>query len=109
MERMERPGDSHPLSLCKNMENKWVVHKVHVIPGSKLNQIAGYMDNGSLKIKLKAKPLEGKANKELVKFLSEILDIKTSEIEIDMGFTSKNKIIRIWNVEKSRILQKLSE
>jgi len=91
------------------MEKKWVVHKVHVIPGSKLNQIVGYMDDGSLKIKLKAKPIEGKANKELVRFLSEILDIKTSEIEIDMGFTSKNKVVRIWNMEKSKILQKISE
>lgn len=86
-----------------------MVHKVHVIPGSKLNQIVGYMDDGSLKIKLKAKPIEGKANKELVRFLSEILDIKTSEIEIDMGFTSKNKVVRIWNMEKSKILQKISE
>lgn len=90
------------------MENKWVLHKVHVIPGSKLNQIVGYMDDGSLKIKLKAKPIEGKANKELVKYLSEILKIKTSEIEIDSGFNSRNKIVRIWNVEKPGILQKIS-
>ena len=85
-----------------------MLHKVHVIPGSKLNQIVGYMDDGSLKIKLKAKPIEGKANKELVKYLSEILKIKTSEIEIDSGFNSRNKIVRIWNVEKPGILQKIS-
>jgi len=89
------------------MENKWVLHKVHVIPGSKSNQIVGYMDDGSLKIKLKAKPVEGKANKELIKYLAEILEIKDSEIEIDSGFTSRNKLVRIWNVEKSGILQKL--
>ena len=83
-------------------------HKVHVIPGSKLNQIVGYMDDGSLKIKLKAKPVEGKANKELIKYLSEVLEIKTSEIEIDSGLNSRNKKISIWNVEKSWILQKMS-
>ena len=90
------------------MDNKWVLHKVHVIPGSKLNQMVGYMDDGSLKIKLKAKPIEGKANKELVKYLSDVLEIKVSEIEIDSGFNSRNKIVRIWNVEKPGILQKIS-
>lgn len=90
------------------MENKWVLHKVHVIPGSKINQIVGYMDDGSLKIKLKAKPVEGKANKGLINYLSQVLEIKASEIEIDFGFNSRNKIVRIWNVEKSGILQKIS-
>ena len=80
-----------------------------MIPGSKLNQMVGFMDDGSLKIKLKAKPIEGKANRELVRYIAEILEIKTSEIEIESGYTTKNKVIRIWNVEKSRILQKLSE
>ena len=85
-----------------------MLHKVHVIPASKINQIVGYMDDGSLKIKLKAKPIEGKANKELIKYLSEVLEIKASEIEIDSGFNSRNKLVRIWNVEKSGILQKIS-
>ena len=91
------------------MENKWVLHKIHVIPGSRLNQIVGYMDDGSLKIKLKAKPVEGKANKELVKYLSEVLEIKASEIELESGFTSRNKNVRIWNVDKDIILKRIQE
>ncbi len=86
-----------------------MLHKIHVIPGSKKNQLVGYMEDGYLKIKLKAKPIEGKANKELVKYLSEVLNIKPSEILIDKGLTSRNKVVLIWNVEKSNILKKLSE
>ncbi len=89
------------------MDNKWVSHKVHVIPGSRLNQIVGYMDDGSLKIKLKAKPIEGRANKELIKYISEFLEIKTSDVEIDTGLNSRNKVIRIWNVDKPGILKKI--
>jgi uncharacterized protein (TIGR00251 family) len=55
------------------MERKFIALNIHVIPGSKLNQIAGFMDNGSLKIKIKAKPIEGKANKELIKVLADFL------------------------------------
>jgi uncharacterized protein (TIGR00251 family) len=83
------------------------MHQIHLIPGSRQNQIVGYMDDGSLKIKIKAKPVEGKANNELIKYLSEILEIKKSDIEIDSGFTSRNKIVRIWNVEKTKIEQKI--
>jgi len=90
------------------MENNWVRYKVHVIPGSKINQLVGFMDDGSLKIKIKAKPIVGKANRELIKFLADVLEIKASEVEIDSGFNSRDKIVRIWDVEKTRILQKLS-
>ena len=83
-------------------------YKIHVIPGSKLNQLVGFMDDGSLKIKLKAKPIDGKANRELIKFLADVLEIKASEVEIDSGFNSRDKIVRIWDVEKTRILQRLS-
>ena len=89
------------------MKEKWTVHNIRVIPGSKLNQVVGWMEDGSLKIKLKVKPIAGKANIELIKYLSNILEIKESDIEIHSGLTSKNKIIRIWNVDKTRLHQKI--
>ena len=89
------------------MENKWIVHNIHVIPGSKLNQVTGYMDDGSLKIRIKSKPIEGRANKELIKYLSDILEVKESEIEICSGKTSRNKIVRIWNIDKACLQKKI--
>ena len=89
------------------MEENWTVHKIRVIPGSKLNQVVGYMEDGSLKIKLKSKPIAGKANMELIKYLSNFLNIKESDIEIHSGLTSRNKIIRIWNLDKARLQQKI--
>ena len=89
------------------MEEKWTAHNIRVIPGSKLNQVVGIMDDGSLKIKLKAKPIAGRANLELIKYLSNILDINESDIEIHSGLSSRNKIIRIRNVDKARLQQKI--
>ncbi len=89
------------------MENRWVVHNIRVIPGSKFNQVIGYMADGSLKIKIKAKPVEGRANKELIKYLSDILEVKESEIEILSGQTSRNKIVRIWNIDKPGLQKKI--
>lgn len=90
------------------MEKNFVVLKLHVIPGSKINQILGFMDNASLKIKIKAKPVEGKANKELIKVLAEILEIKESEIEIRSGQTSRNKTVIVRGIDESYLKKKIS-
>jgi uncharacterized protein len=89
------------------MDDHWFLHNVHLIPGSKLNQVIGYMDDGSLKIKIKAKPVEGRANKGLVKYLSDFLDIRESDIEIISGISSRNKIIRIRNIDSVGLQQKI--
>jgi len=89
------------------MENNWFTHNVHTVPGSKQNQVTGYMADGSLKVKIKAKPIEGKANKELIKYLSDLLGIKEDEIEISSGQSSRNKIVRILNVDAALLRKKL--
>lgn len=48
-----------------------------------------------LKIYLTAVPIQGKANKELIKLLSEKLGVSKSKIEIIKGEKNKEKIIEI--------------
>jgi uncharacterized protein len=91
------------------MEKESTSLNIHVIPGSKINRIVGYMDDGTLKIRIKAKPTDGKANKELIKYLSEVLDIKEMDIEIFSGLTSRNKIIRIWGFDQVKMRNKIFE
>ena len=52
-----------------------------VITGAQHTEICGFMDDGSLKIKLHAKPIEGKANLELIKFLAEV-GISRQEVKL---------------------------
>lgn len=53
------------------------------------------MDDGTVKIRLTSPPVDGKANKALIKFLSAILDVKPSQLEIVAGYTGRNKLIVI--------------
>jgi len=46
------------------------VYKIKVIPNSSKNEIVEKMSDGTIKIKLKAPPIDGKANEELIKFLA---------------------------------------
>lgn len=66
----------------------------------KLNQLDfGFKDNNDelpeLKIYLTAVPVDGKANKELIKLLSEKLNVSKSKISIIKGEKSKEKIIEV--------------
>ena len=69
--------------------------KIKVIPRASKNKIVGKMADGTLKIKLKALPVDGKANEELVRFLSEEFDVKKERVRIISGKTGRKKIIEI--------------
>jgi len=51
--------------------------------------------NGLLKIKIKAPPVEGQANTEVIEFLSEILQIPKRQIEFLKGDKSREKKVLV--------------
>jgi hypothetical protein len=61
------------------------------------------MEDGSLKIRLTAPPVDGAANEALIAYLSEALAISKSSIEIVSGHTAREKRIRICGVNKEDI------
>ena len=69
--------------------------KVRVIPRAKKNEISGFMADGSLKIRLTAPPVDGKANQALIKLLANTLGVSTSQISISSGEHSRNKSVFI--------------
>lgn len=52
-------------------------------------------DMPEIKIYTKAVPVDGKANKEVIKLLSEALKVSKSKIRIVRGETSNKKIIEV--------------
>jgi len=82
--------------------------KVKVTPNAHQDKICGYIGKNILKIKIKAKPIDGKANSYLLKFLSKELDIPQSNFSIIQGKTSRIKMLEISNLEKKEFIKKLS-
>lgn len=68
--------------------------RVNVKPNSKQQKIEESAD-GTLIIWLKSPPVDGKANQELIKVLAKKYGVAKSQITIESGLTSKNKIIEI--------------
>lgn len=69
--------------------------KIRVLPRSSKNEIIGEMADGTLKVKLTAPPIDGKANDSLIKLLADYFDKPKSKIKITAGATSKNKTIEL--------------
>jgi len=75
-----------------NEAKKQIELTVRAAPNSSRNEVVGEIEN-SIKIKLKAPPVDGEANNELVNFLSKWLKVSKSDIIIQRGGASKNKKI----------------
>lgn len=73
--------------------------KVLIQPNAKKNEVVG-VHSDALKIKIKAPPVDSKANQELIRFLSEVLKLSKSQVSVCHGETSKNKLIQL-DVDKS--------
>ncbi len=63
--------------------------------------------DGVFKIRIAAPPVEGKANRELIAFLSQKLGISKSSVTIVRGHTSRNKIIDIDGLSLEDITKRL--
>ena len=59
------------------------------------------MEGGALKVRLTAPPVDGAANEGLIRFLSEVLGIAKSRVEIISGQTSREKRIRIGGMSEA--------
>ncbi|MCE7733438.1 MAG: YggU family protein [Candidatus Heimdallarchaeota archaeon] len=69
--------------------------RVLVKPGSKEQQF--FSEGNELKVYLKASPVKGKANKELISFLADVFKLKKTDLEIVKGHKSRDKVVSIMN------------
>jgi uncharacterized protein (TIGR00251 family) len=93
--------------LRKHSDNKFII-RLKIKPNS-INQ--KIINNGDfLKIFLKSKPIQNKANKELINIFKKKLNISSNQIQIISGSKNTNKWVEITFLEKTEeqeVLRKL--
>jgi len=72
--------------------SRGIKFKIFVQPRSSKNMIVGLYGD-ALKIKLKAPPVDGAANKMCIQYLAKCLKVPKSSLEIISGHTSRSKLI----------------
>jgi uncharacterized protein len=82
---------------------------VRVTPRANRNEITDVLEDGTLKVRLAAPPVEGQANKALIKFLADVLDVAPSRIEIVAGETGRDKLVTITGLDVDSVEQKIRD
>jgi hypothetical protein len=80
--------------------------RFHVVPNAKSDVVVG-QHRDAIKIKLRAPPVEGKANAALRRSLSEELKIPEQAIALERGRTSRHKLMRIRGLTEEQVRGRL--
>jgi uncharacterized protein (TIGR00251 family) len=71
-----------------------LIFTVHVRAGCRREGIAGEIDS-ALKVEVSAPPVEGKANRAVVKLIAKSLGLPKTAVRIESGEKSKIKRVRV--------------
>lgn len=80
---------------------------LRVYPGATRNEVVSFTE-GVWRVRVAAPPVKGKANKELIAFLSKVLGVGKGTLTIIKGHTSRNKVIAINGLSQEDVLERLS-
>ena len=77
---------------------------LRVQPGASTTEMAGQYGEQALRLRLAAPPVDGKANRECIRFLAETLAVPTLAVSLLRGETSRDKVLRIEGVSEQAFL-----
>jgi uncharacterized protein (TIGR00251 family) len=80
--------------------------RVRVQPNASRTEITGFQED-ALRIRINSPAQDGKANKALCRFLSKELGVSKSDVLIEKGQTSRNKLICIHGITTEQLEKKL--
>ena len=80
---------------------------LRITPRSSRNQIAGVLNDGTVKVHLAADPADDTLNTELVAFLAEVLGVPKSRVEIVAGESGRDKLVSILDMDTETAHQRI--
>ncbi len=76
--------------------------QVQVYPNARCNEVSGEKD-GIWQLRIAAPPIKGRANQELIGYLSSILHVSKSALTIEKGLTGKRKLITVSGLSPEQV------
>jgi uncharacterized protein len=67
---------------------------VRAVPRASKTEIAGEMD-GAVKVRVASPPVDGAANKELIRYLAKRLGVPKADMELVSGLAARSKVFRV--------------
>lgn len=80
---------------------------VRVTPRASHNEVVELLDDGTIKVRIAAPPTDSEANETLIDFLSEILGVPRSRLDIVAGTTGRDKLISVVDMDVETVHQRI--
>ena len=87
-----------------SQQDRGLTFAVLVVPRASRTEITG-PHNGILRVRIAAPPVEGAANRELIRVLAKSLKLPQNAVEIVSGVNSKRKVVRIRGADAAKLEQ----
>lgn len=82
---------------------------IRVTPRARDNKIVGILNDGTIKVHLKANPFDQNFNDNLLNYLSEVLNLSKSRLEIVGGNSGRDKLVSFLDLEAEELHRKIVE
>jgi uncharacterized protein (TIGR00251 family) len=80
---------------------------VRVQPGAPVAGLAGTLADGTLKVRVTAPALEGRANQAVEELLAERLGVRRSQVRITRGAASRRKVVEVTGLDPEELKLRL--
>jgi len=80
---------------------------VRVTPRASRNEIVEVLDDGTIKVRLAAPPTDNEANEALINFLSEILGVPKTQLDIVAGEVGRDKLVSVVDMDVETAHQRI--
>ena len=77
--------------------------EVRITPNASKDEITGKAEDGRLRIRIQSPPVDGAANKRLIRFIAKTAGVAKSKVRIVSGERSRDKALEIDGDEKEII------
>ncbi len=80
---------------------------VRLQPRASRDELLGWNEEGTLRVRVKAPPVDGAANAALIQLLAKRLGVAKNRVTLIAGATARNKIVEIEGVSEKELRNRL--
>lgn len=79
---------------------------VHVVPGAARSAAVGVY-GAALRVRVRARPVEGAANRELIQVLARLLGLRPAAVSVDAGARGRDKLVRVRGLAAAAVRERI--
>jgi uncharacterized protein (TIGR00251 family) len=80
---------------------------IRVTPRASRNEVVEILDDGTVRVRLAASPADAEANAALLEFLSDILGVPQSQLDIVAGAIGRDKLVSVVDMDVDTAHQRI--